>query len=134
MTDKAEPGLSLFDLAKELGKREAKKTVPKSPADRDWVEPTSAEMHREYGELVTLGELHVPRSFTWPGSKASKQKLREAAAEVDPFDKIAERATLRRLLKSKKITVHDDCPTVDMVQMAMQSGALGKENKKRSTT
>lgn len=120
---------SLLSVAKEISKREAKNTLP---ADRDYVVPTTAEIHREYEELVAIGEIVVPRHFDWPDRKAPKKKLMAAVAIVDPDSKIAERATLRRLLKAKKVSVHDDCPTADMVQMAMKSGALGRENKARS--
>ena len=120
---------TLLDIAKELG-REQRKVVERSltKADQDFVAPTSREIAVEYEELVAMGELVPPRNFVLDPN-LPKKALVAAMDEVDPTGKIAERATLRRLLRAKKINIPVKTPTHTLVHMAMTSGCFGKQSK-----
>jgi len=126
---------SLLDAVRGIGKPvpEPKRKGPTaSKADVEYVSPTAREIEALYAELVALGEIDPPRGFVFPGG-ASKKKLLEALEDVDPHDRIAERATLLRLLRAKKTKVPDGAATADLVQLAMASGCFGRVNKKRVT-
>jgi hypothetical protein len=128
--------LSLLDLAKGLPQAQAKRQAEgRSKADDDYVKPQRQEIARGLTDLIDLGEIVVPKGAAIPPklSKLGRPALVALAESLDPYDKVSERATLLRLLKTKKVKVPNQCPTHELVWLAMQSGCFGRENKRRTT-
>jgi len=115
-------GDSLLDVVKGLDKPPPKVPLTIGPnwADQDYVVPTTAEVQREFAELVHLGEIVTTRDFEFPATQ-SKKELLDILSSVDPERKVAERTTLRRLLRSQKVEVPEHCPTSEMVWLVLTS-------------
>lgn len=127
---------SLLDVARAIAGKapeivlpEPPKVSPRTRADEDYVSPTAREIEEMYEELVALRELIPPKNFEFP-AKTTKKDLVAAILSIDPRAQIAERATLHRMLRSKKIHVPPDTPTPEMVKMALDSGAFGHKGDK----
>jgi hypothetical protein len=127
--------LSLLDLARNLPKAEAKsKRVGRGKADQDYVKPRTAEVAQEFSDLLALGEITLPKGAEVPAklSRLKRPALLALVEPADPYEKVAERATLKRLLKAKKVPVPDQCPTHELVWLVMQAGAFGRGNRRTS--
>ena len=133
MSPKRKP--TLLELARQLPAAQAKvkATRPgRTKADDDYVKPLTAELARELGEVVSLEEIELPRGKPLPPSlgKLKRPEILALAADLDPVDRVAERATLKRLLRARKVSIPGLCPTADLVWLAMTSGAFGKANRR----
>jgi len=127
----------LLEIAQSLQKPGTRKKPRQSirgttiKADSDYVAPTVKEIQRELKALIDLKELDSRQHFQYPKGSGKKEWM-AVLENVDPANKVAERATLRRLLRAKKIQVPDDTSTIKLVQKVMASGAFGRKNKDRT--
>lgn len=125
---------SLLALAKRLPKVQAEREG-RSKVDADYVKPQRQEIARALADMLALGEITVPKWITVPDELAQQDRsvLVSLAEDLDPDNKVAERATLHRLLKARKVHLPDPCPTTELVWRAMTSGAFGKNNRRTDT-
>ena len=121
----------LLDIVQKLPRELSRGTGPGwTRSDHDYVSPTSREIELEFSEALQLQELELPKGFKFPFG-GTKKALTEALEKVDPNAVLAERATLRRFLKAKKVDVSEPCSTVEMVRLVLIHGLFGFDNKSR---